>query len=84
MPPMAADWLITSIHDRGATDWYRWRIEGVNTNHAPDGAGRIFAWSVPAICDRRYAVHPEASGATASAVASAKQWHRFCQHACRR
>ncbi len=50
----AKDWVLTSVHDRGPGELYRFDIEGHNLNYPPCHPDRQFNWRVPRIDDERY------------------------------
>ena len=50
----ASDWIITSVTDRGAGHWYRYRIQGINLNYPTCHPSRRFYWTVRDLSDPRY------------------------------
>jgi hypothetical protein len=68
----APDWLILAIEDRGPSHWYRFHVEGENTNCAPGTYGHHFSWSVRDVASERYAPHPTAGADVVAAILAAK------------
>jgi hypothetical protein len=51
---MTPDWIVKRWHDRGASWFYRYHVEGVNLNHPEGNPDRRFSWDVPSIDDPRF------------------------------
>ena len=51
-------WIIKSITDKGAGNYYRWHVSGEN---AFCETPTEFYWNVPNLSDHRYCVHSDAS-----------------------
>lgn len=48
----ALDWLVTELVDLGASEYFRYRVEGVNLNHPSCHVDRRFSWRVPSVGGR--------------------------------
>lgn len=62
-------WEITSITDCGPGNYYRFHVEGQNTEAA---VAKPFCWSVRDVADARYVASPAASPEAQRAIAAAK------------
>lgn len=64
------DWLLTSIRDRGPGEYYRYRVELINT--ARGDGGFWCAWDVRDLNDPRYGVHHTADARVSAQLAAAR------------
>ena len=59
-------WLVTKLKDKGRSSFYRYSVEGVNTEKK-EGPEQ-FSWSVPTLDNELYRPHPAASREVVMAV----------------
>jgi len=50
--PPVKDWVLTSIHDHGPREYYRYRVKGRNLNYPPCHRDHLFCWHVPTLGER--------------------------------
>jgi hypothetical protein len=55
-PVPAKDWKLLQVIDRGASNYYRYQVSGLNLNWRPEAPDYHFTWSVRTIDDPRYDV----------------------------
>jgi len=44
--------VLTSIHDHGPREYYRYRVKGRNLNYPPCHRDHLFCWHVPTLGER--------------------------------